>query len=188
MERNNCYEIHHCTVCFYTYNLLYQWTNVHNQHSIQCDISPLFIKDKTQEEPASVSFLKAWIPYLKWRKLCIRKMSPALKKEIKPLAANCNCTAKLSCRSKIYIFIMCTTNARWMISATAQHNWSQLFVLNYCVFSSWQCKHAVGTSIILPLRQKTGGKTKKKRNPLHFLLLERKISRSCFILHSFSVT
>lgn len=147
-----------------------------------------FHQRQTQEEPASVSFLKAWIPYLKWRKLCIRKMSPALKKEIKPLAANCNCTAKLSCRSKIYIFIMCTTNARWMISATAQHNWSQLFVLNYCVFSSWQCKHAVGTSIILPLRQKTGGKTKKKRNPLHFLLLERKISRSCFILHSFSVT
>ena len=28
----------------------------------------------------------------------------------------------------------------------------------------------------------------KKRNPLDFLLLERKISRSCFILHPFSVT
>ena len=159
MERNNCYEKHHCTVCFYTYNLLYQWTNVHNQHSIQCDISP----HKTQEEPALLSFLKAWIPYLKWRKLCIRKMSPALQKEIKPLAANCNCTAKLSCRSKTYIFIMCATNARWVISATAQHNWSQLFVLNDCVSSTWQCKHAVGTSIILLLRRKTAKSLEKKK-------------------------
>lgn len=76
----------------------------------------------------SISFPIKLVSYIELKKM-YQKMSIAfIKRVTKPLAAKFNCTAKLSCILKTFIFIICTKDAKWMTSITAQYNWGQLFV------------------------------------------------------------